>query len=295
MTTQDDKKNKIRELELSQNSNDLDFISPITEISFDKQDDKKVKFGDKSTELHKIEQQRSREELVRSNPFFLSNEFMATMTQRRKALEAQAAENRILWEQKRAFEIAERKEKERAATKARLLELEKANPTMRDKRLQEEQIKKEEHEKSIRTLQNKQRKAQEACELFFNLSESKFTTQYENSAVSVLSDSPVNRIISSRIFGSDRFGAQKYCYRCSVCKYSFEESLSLGYLHRHIYKQKDKHMAALIDIIDKEFTQKINETRFKFLRENSDIDYKNKKLDEDIENLKSIKTRVVQQ
>jgi hypothetical protein len=54
-------------------------------------------------------------------------------------------------------------------------------------------------------------------------------------------------------------------------------------------------MAALIDIIDREFTQKINETRFKFSRENSDIEYKNKKLDEDIENIKNIKTRVVQQ
>jgi hypothetical protein len=293
MTIQD--KKKIRSLELPQNSNDLDFISPITEISFDKEDNKKLKLGDKSTELHNIEEQRAREEVIKSNPFFLSNEFMNTMTQRRKALEAQAAENRILWEQKRAFEIAERKEKDRATAKARLLELEKANPTMRDKRLQEEQIKKEEHEKSIRTLQNKQRKAQEACELFFNLSESKFITQYENNAVSVTSDSPVSRIITSRTFGSDRFGAQKYCYRCSVCKYSFEESLSLGYIHRHIYKQKDKHIAALIDIIDREFTQKINETRFKFSRENSDIDYKNKKLDEDIENLKSIKTRVVQQ
>jgi hypothetical protein len=293
MTIQD--KKKIRSLELPQNSNDLDFISPITEISFDKEDNKKLKLGDKSTELHNIEEQRTREEVIKSNPFFLSNEFMATMTQRHKTLEAQAAENRILWEQKRAFEIAERKEKEKAAAKARLLELEKANPTMRDKRLQEEQIKKEEHEKSIRTLQNKQRKAQEACELFFNLSESKFIAQYENNAVSVLSDSPVSRIITPRTFGSDRFGARKYCYRCSVCKYSFEESLSLAYIHRHIYKQKDKHTAALIDIIDKEFTQKIIETRFKFSRENSDIDYKNKKLDEDIENIKNIKTRVVQQ
>jgi hypothetical protein len=145
MTIQD--KKKIRSLELPQNSNDLDFISPITEISFDKEDNKKIKLGDKSTELHNIEEQRKREELIKSNPFFLSNEFMATMTQRRKALEAQAAENRILWEQKRAFEIAERKEKEKVAARARLLEFEKVNTTARDRRLQEEKIKQEEHEK----------------------------------------------------------------------------------------------------------------------------------------------------
>jgi hypothetical protein len=120
MTLQDDKNKtkKIRGLELSQNSNDLDFISPITEVTFDNVDSKKVKLGDKSTALHNIEEQRTREELIKSNPYFLSQEFMNTMTQRRKALEAQAAENRILWEQKRAFEIAERKEKERNAAKA---------------------------------------------------------------------------------------------------------------------------------------------------------------------------------
>jgi hypothetical protein len=252
------KEKKLRELVLPENSNDieLDFSVPVTEISFENTDDKRIKFGAKSTELLK-----KRDEEMLADPFILTSEFVQAAKQRRNELEALAAENRIAFEQRRALEIAEQRQKEREAAKEHLLERETSS--QRQLRLEREQQKQSDREKIIKTIQNRERKEIEAIEVFFNLDKNKWSTKYDS--IQELSKSPVKKIISARQFRSDRFG-DKNAYRCHVCRYAVEESLSLFYIHEHIYAQKE-------DIINK-----IRSLRYEVERSSIDNEEKEKTL-----------------
>jgi hypothetical protein len=286
----EDNKRKLKSMELDPNSNVLDNLRPIS-LEPETPPTSPTKLGEKSSELIRLQEQRKMEQLLLSNPNFSINQFIATATNRRRELEIKEAENVIKFQQKKAIEQAARREQEKVAAAKHIAELEAKSPSMRDRRLQEEQTKLEERQRILDQIVRQKKKAIEACEVYFNLPTSKFAAQYENNAISVLSDSPVQLIVTSRAFGTDRFGSQKYAYRCSICGYSFEESLSLSNIHRHIYEQSDRHLPALIAIIEKEYTQKINEKHFEF-KHQDDPDIKDRRLSDEIERLKKIKGKV---
>src|SRR6266487_2653130 len=233
---------EIREVILSDNSNDLDLglYSPATDVSFDVNNSNKVKYGSKYTYKSTAEQLNSEyqrkvkaAEEILSDPAAI-NQFILSTNERRRAQERQAAENRILFEQKRSFDLAEKRTKEREAAKARLLQNE--SDTNRVMRLKAEEEKTEERQQILNKILRQKQKQLEACELFFEQSQKSFATKYEGNTIDVLEDSPVSKIISAREFGSSKYGVQKFAYRCTVCKYNNEESLSLGTIHRHIYE-----------------------------------------------------------
>jgi hypothetical protein len=297
MSQTKDKKKKpdnteIREVTLSDNSNDLDLglFSPATDVSFEV-DSSKVRYGSKSTYKSTAELNSEYQRKVKAAEEILAdpaaiNQFILNTNERRRAQERQAAENRILFEQKRSFDLAEKRTKEREAAKARLLQNE--NETHRTMRLKAEEERRQERQQILDKISRQKQKQLEACEVFFEQSKNSFITKYENNAVDTLVDSPVAQIISSREFGSNKYGAQKYAYRCSVCKYNNEESLSLGTIHRHIYNHKDKHLQALIVIVEQDYQKKVNAKRFDFQRQD-DPELRNAKLDTDISNLKQVK------
>jgi hypothetical protein len=69
--------------------------------------------------------------------------------------------------------------------------------------------------------------------------------------------------------------------------------MSLGTVHRHIFDHQAKHMQALISTVEKEYTQKVNEARFAFSREDNP-EFKSQILDNQIAELKKVKGRVVE-
>jgi hypothetical protein len=263
----------LKSIELSPDSNDIHSPPTITA---------ETKLGSKSLD----ENQRQRELQIMNDPYFLSKEFIAKMMSIRKERERAAAEALIEWEQKNAIVQAERRMQEKAAAVKRLKEYYANNPTARAMKDQEDKAKQQEHQNILNKLIRSKNREIERLTIWFE-------KPFETYETTTLESSPVAKIISARKFASDRFGHQRFCYRSIPASYSQPELLSLRSIEELIYNDRTRSEKVLLDIIESDHMKKANDLKREWANED-DLDVRNAKLDEDIKNLKKIKTRVVQ-
>jgi hypothetical protein len=264
---------QLRRIELSPDSNDLHSPPTITP---------QTKLGSKS--LDQI--QRQRELQIQNDPYFLSNELMAKMATIRKERERNAAEALIAWEQKNAILQAERQAAEKSAAIKRLNEYYARNPTARATKEHEDRAKQQEHQDILNKLHRQKNRDIERLTIWFE----KPFTSYDTTTPEA---SPVSKIISARKFASDRFGHQRFCYRYIPAGYNQPESLSLRIIEESIHKDRILSEKALLDIIESEYTKKVNDLKKQWTNE-EDLDVRNARLDEDIKRLNKVKTKAVQ-
>jgi hypothetical protein len=267
------KDEKLRELTLSDDVNDLDLQDPHPKTE--------VRLGLKSRErLDQIEKQRVPQQVV-DIP-----QFIADMARLRRTAEERAAANRIEWEQRRATELAEKRQQERDAAVKLMLETESS--VHRDRRLLEIKVRDESREREIKQLHNRQQREFEKIELLFNISPNKFNSKYEH--VELDNVGAISRIISSRKFSSGRFGEGRLAYKCAVCP--FEESLALRTILWHIYtSQGTLHKDRVLDLINSEYRQLETQKRFEWNRLDNDPEYHARIAREELEAISKVKAR----
>jgi hypothetical protein len=250
-----------------------------------------VKLGVKSTELEdirKLADEKARQLLMLQDPSFSSREFMQRMLDIRKAKDKEAAEAAIQFDLRKEAQLKDRKDKERAIAAQRILDNESAYD--KQKRLERQDQILIDRKKAIATIENKYRRELEALELWFNLSERRYTS-YSSSKHSV-DDSPVKRCISSRVFGSGSYGQKRYAYRCNLdhCRFSVEERLSLSSIEDHIRSTSD-HQAYITKLIEEECSKEVNELRDVHKKQDSDPEFMIQTLDKQVDAAERMKVR----
>jgi hypothetical protein len=231
-------------------------------------------------DLIALEQQRKKDLAQLHDPSIAAQEYMTQQTERRKRLEAKAAEDRAIFEQNRASQIAEKRNKQKQLTLEKILKSE--TKAQKSARLERDRVKQLKRDDEIADIEKEKQDVKSEISGFFD-------NDFEPS--STYDESPVNKIILFREIGVDqRLRETKYAFRCKVCMYAKEESLSLTTIERHIYDQKDKHKHALLSSTEKEYTDIIKDKQSDWSREDSDPSYRNQKIDRELAALKGIKT-----
>jgi hypothetical protein len=274
----------LKEIILSDDSN---IILPEVSYPSNYNPQEEIKYGAKSTEqklaseheLLEYQKRVSRRDLTLTSEEIQN--LVSETTQRRRFLEQSINEQKQLFEQKHAAELADRRIKQREEERAHRIANE--NDTQREKRLEAEEEIKATRTKEIQVLQNKSRKEKEEVEIFFEQSSGKFEQKYGTATKKVSGDTGIDRIISSRPFSTGRFA-----HRCIVCAYNNPESLSISKIYAHLYEDKDRHMKQTFDTIDEYYNAVIIETRRKHAAEDNP-DLKQQKLSKELEALSKLK------
>ena len=247
METQSKKKSKEEELKEIILSDDSNIILPEVSFpsSYKAQGD--IKYGSKSKEAYlaseheRLEYQRR----VSKKESILSSDEIRTLisesNERRKALEESILLQKQEFEYNRNLQIQERQTKERQEAHANRIAHE--NDTQREMRISVEEQIKTNRAKEIQALENKCRKEKEQVETFFLQSSNRFNEKYGNAIKKVSGETGIDRIISSRVFTTNRFA-----HRCIVCGYHNPESLSISKIYQHIYENKDSHMHFVLEL-----------------------------------------------
>jgi len=278
----DKSKVKIREINLSPDVTLYDQgasnVRPDTIIT---QESKTERLGAKSTALLEKARlpQMSGEDLT---------QFVQDMTRLRRAAEEKAAANRIEWEQRRAIELAEKRQLEHDSAVKLMLETESS--TQKERRLMEIKVRDESRAQEIKQLHNRQQKEIEQIELLFNISPSKFDSKYEHPELDNID--AIRKIISSRKFSSrGRFGGEgRLAYKCAVCP--FPETLALRTVLWHIYtSQGTLHKGRVLDLISSEYRQLEIQKRFEWKRLDNDPEYHTRIAKEELEAISKVKAR----
>jgi hypothetical protein len=278
-------KDELKEIILSDDSNII-----LPEVSFPssyKAQPGEVKLGSKSTE----QQRASEHELLEYQKRISRRDSTLTpgdirnltieATERRRSLEQSILLQKQEYMERHNSELQLRRAKQREEFRANRIAHE--NDTQRQMRISAEEEIKTNRAKEIQTLVNRCRKEKEDVETFFLQSSSRFNEKYGNAIKKVSGETGIDRIISSRIFSTNRFA-----HRCIVCGYHNPESLSIAKIYQHIFDKKDSHMQIAFSEIDEYYNTQIADTRRKHAAEDNP-DLRQKRISRELEGLKKLR------
>jgi hypothetical protein len=231
-------------------------------------------------DLIALEQQRKKDLAQLHDPTISAQNYMTQQTERRKRLEADAAQARSLFEENRALQLEEKRDKQKQLAYEKMLKSE--TKAQKSARLERDRVKQLKRDNEISDIEKEKKDVIDEITGFFD-------EAYVPS--STYNESAVNKIILFREIGIAGYEQGiRHAYRCKVCMYTKEESLSLITIERHIHDQKDKHKQALLSIVEKDYDNVVDEKRTEWSREDSDPSYRNQKIDKELAALKGIKT-----
>jgi hypothetical protein len=230
-------------------------------------------------DLIALEERRRKDLASLHDPTISAANYMTTQTERRKRLEADAAQARSLFEENRALQLEEKRYKQKQLAYEKMLKNE--TKAQKSARLERDRVKQLKRDNEIADIEKEKQDVIDEITGFFD----------EAYVPSTYNDLPVNKIISPREIGIDqRLQKTKYAFRCKICMYTKEESLSLTTIERHIHEQKDKHKHALLFSVEKEYDDTIKDKKSEWSREDSDPSYRNQKIDKELAALRDMKT-----